>query len=114
MGRYITGDIAHKLMFAVQPSDAADRFGSTGIQTQLEYYYGEEHLETIEEELTKLKPAFDKVSKFFEVRDSYTDTMLEEAGITSQEVSDYADYALGQKIKDCVLEQGECYFYAEI
>ena len=29
MGRYITGDIERKLWFAVQSSNAADRFGVT-------------------------------------------------------------------------------------
>ena len=40
MGRYITGDIERKLWFAVQNSNAADRFGVTGYEpAYLEYQF---------------------------------------------------------------------------
>jgi hypothetical protein len=35
MGRYYTGDIEGKFAFAVQSSDAADRFGSCGSYTRI-------------------------------------------------------------------------------
>ena len=40
--------------------------------------------------------------------------MRKEAGITEQEMSDYADYNLGMKIRDCILENGQCEFEAEL
>ena len=34
MGRWCSGNIDHKFWFAVQDSDAADRFGVTGYQPE--------------------------------------------------------------------------------
>jgi hypothetical protein len=39
--------------------------------------------------------------------------MLTEAGITKQELSEYADLCLGIKIRDCIKENGSCSFEAE-
>jgi hypothetical protein len=39
--------------------------------------------------------------------------MLAEAGITQQELSEYADLGLGKKIRDCIKENGSCSFEAE-
>jgi hypothetical protein len=39
--------------------------------------------------------------------------MLEKANITKQELSDYADLGLGRQIRDCIKENGQCYFTAE-
>ena len=50
------GDIEGKFWFAVQPSDAADRFGVYGNQPNyLEYDFTEDNLEEVEEELEKYK-----------------------------------------------------------
>ena len=114
MGRYYSGDIEGKFMFAVQSSYAADRFGSEGYTNDIQYYFDESHLETINEELEELQEAYDKVAKFFENRDSWNDKERDEAGLTTQDMSDYADYVLGKKIKDCIIEQGSCSFEAEI
>ena len=52
MGRYYSGDIEGKFMFAVQNSNAADRFGATGCYPNtIEYHFDEDHLEDINEEL---------------------------------------------------------------
>ncbi len=52
MGRYITGDIERKLWFAVQNSNAADRFGVTGYEpAYLEYQFEQDDLEKVQEEL---------------------------------------------------------------
>ena len=114
MGRYYSGDIEGKFMFAVQSSDAADRFGSIGTNNYLEYYFDSEHLETIDEELEELKADFDKVIKFFKVNESYNSESLEKAGITNKELENYADYLLGEKIKKCIIEKGDCQFQAEL
>ena len=117
MGRYYFGDIDGKFMFAVQSSNAADRFGSIGQSPDIiEYHFSEEHLPTINEELEKLKDAHEKVTKFFESigKYSYSDEMLKDYGITEQDMSDYADYNLGKNIKDYVEENGDCFFSAEL
>ncbi len=114
MGRYYDGDISGKFMFAVQSSDAADRFGSAGYNNYLDYYFCEDHLPTIKEELALLKEDFNKVEEFFKNRDTWTTQEQKDAGITSQQMSNYADYRLGKQILDYVKENGECYFSAEL
>jgi hypothetical protein len=117
MGRYYFGDIEGKFMFAVQSSDAADRFGSLGQRPDIiEYYFSDEHLPIINEELEKLKDAHEKVTKFFESigNGGYNDEMAAEYGLTKQDLSDYADYNLGKNIKDCLEENGDCFFSAEL
>lgn len=114
MGRYYDGDINGKFMFAVQSSSAADRFGSEGHNNYLEYYFDEEHLPTIKEELSILKPAWEKVTEFFKDRNSWTNEEQEEAGISTQEMSDFADYRLGKQIEECIKEEGQCSFQAEL
>ena len=114
MGRYYNGDINGKFMFAVQSSAAADRFGATGDSGYLSYYFDEEHLDTINEQLELLKPSFKKVEEFFKDNDSWNSKQQKEAGISNQEMSDYADYRLGLQIKECIQENGDCSFEAEL
>jgi len=114
MGRYYSGDIEGKFMFAVQPSDAADRFGSTGYREHLDYYFNkEDHMDTVLEELAGLKENYEKVNKFFKDKEFYSPDDLKDAGISDAEMSDYADYNLGMNIKQGLEEQGEIYFTAE-
>ena len=118
MGRYYSGDIEGKFWFALQSSDCADRFGVSGEQPNvLNYYFGEDDLEAVEEEIANIEKSLgDKIKvieDFFESKDSYNDEMLTEAGISKQELSDYADLGLGKKIRDCIKENGECSFEAE-
>lgn len=115
MGRYYHGDIEGKFMFATQSSVAADRFGSTHTeQNYVDYYFDEEQLPTIKEELDSMEESFKKVESFFKDKDSWSTQQQEEAGISKQEMSDYADYRLGVKIRDCILENGVCEFQAEL
>ena len=118
MGRYYSGDINGKFWFALQGSDAADRFGVTGEQPNiLTYYFDESNLEDVEEEIKNIEDSLgDKlqlIDKFFEERNGYNDQMLKEAGITQDELRDYADLGLGKKIRDCIKENGYCSFEAE-
>jgi len=114
MGRYYSGDIEGKFMFAVQPSDAADRFGSTGCREQIDYYFNkEDHMDTVLEELAGLKENYEKVNKFFKDKEFYSQDDLKNEGISDAEMSDYADYNLGMNIKQGLEEQGEIYFTAE-
>jgi hypothetical protein len=120
MGRYYWGDIEGKFMFAVQESNAADRFGATGSYPNvIEYHFDEDHLEDINEELKKLKPGFDRCNNFFQkIRNNgkvgYSTDDLESFGISDTEMSDYADYKLGIKIKNRIEEDGVCSFTAEL
>ncbi len=119
MGRYYSGDIEGKFWFAVQSSVAADRFGvSHNEPNYVEYYYEEEDLEGVEEEIKNIEEALgDKlqvIDDFFAKHDSYNDTMLTDAGISREELSEYADLGLGRKIRDCIKENGYCSFTAEL
>jgi hypothetical protein len=118
MGRYYSGDIDGKFWFALQSSDCADRFGVSGEQPNvLQYYFGEDDLEAVEEEIKNIEESLgDKIEvidKFFESNNGYNDKMLEEAGITQAELSEYADLGLGKKIRDSIKEKGQCEFEAE-
>jgi hypothetical protein len=119
MGRYFTGDIEGKFWFAVQSSIAADRFGvSHNEPSYVEYYYSEDDLYGVEEELKNIEDNLgDKLQiiiDFFEKTDWYKDEDLEAIGISRADLSEYADYTLGVKIRDCIKENGECQFEAEL
>jgi hypothetical protein len=118
MGRYYSGDIDGKFWFAVQSSDCADRFGVSGeTPNVINYNFCSDDLEAVEAEILSIETELgDKVriiDEFFEKNNSYNDTMLEEAGISKHELSEYADLGLGKKIRDCIVENGECNFEAE-
>jgi hypothetical protein len=118
MGRYYNGDIEGKFWFALQGSDAADRFGVKGEQPPaLLYSYCEEDLEGVETEIKKIQDELgDKIKtieKFFEDNEGYNSAMLNEIGITTDELRDYADLLLGIQIRDCIVKNGECHFEAE-
>lgn len=118
MGRYYNGDIGGKFWFALQNSNAADRFGVIGQQPEILYYYfSEENLEEIENEIANIEKSLgDKIKiidGFFEKHDGYNDEMLAEIKITTHDLSEYADLGLGKQIRDCVKEYGSCSFEAE-
>ena len=118
MGRYYSGDIEGKFWFALQSSNCADRFGVSGTQPEvLNYYFGEDDLEGVEAEIANIEANLgDKIKvieDFFETNNGYNDTMLSEAGISKQELSEYADLGMGKKIRDCIKENGQCDFEAE-
>ncbi len=123
MGRYISGDIEMKLWFGFQYSDAADRFGVTGVQPEELYYYFEtKDLETIEKELKNIEDTIsleniEKLRNFFENINGYNDKILNEAGLLNiweKHKRDYADYELGKEIRDCIIKNGSCEFTAEL
>jgi hypothetical protein len=119
MGRYYTGDIEGKFWFAVQSSNAADRFGVKGNQPEyIEYNFDEDNLEDVETEIKNIEDFLgDKLKiivDFFEGNNGYNDEMLKKADITENELSEYADLKLGIKIRDCIKEIGYCSFDAEL
>lgn len=122
MGRYYSGDIDGKFWFALQSSDAADRFGVEGITPNylnyLNYFFTEDDLEGVEEEIKNIEESLGEkkqiIDKFFEDNNGWNDKMLEEVGISKEELSEYADLGLGIKIRDCIKEFGTCSFDAEL
>jgi len=119
MGRYYSGDINGKFWFAVQSSNAADRFGVIGeTPNYLTYYFDESNIDEIKEELKRIEESLGEQLKimenFFNKGTGYNDEMLKENNIDENKLSDYADYLLGEKILKCIEENGECSFDAEL
>jgi hypothetical protein len=128
MGRYYSGDIEGKFAFAIQNSDAADRFGVTGKPPEsLHYYYNEDDLEELQEELKHIEDTFgpqkEALKIYFDLYKTQDDAPLsfasyiKEGGLpelTESQLSEYYDYLLGRKILDCIQETGSCSFDAEL
>ena len=128
MGRYYTGDIEGKFAFAIQSSDAADRFGVTGqYPNYLEYYFDRDNLEGLKEGLKNIEDAFGghkpALKIYFDLYRIEDDaplsfySYLEQAGLpelTESQLAEYYDYALGRKILNCIEETGSCTFDAEL
>tara|TARA_Y100001937_G_C7079662_1_gene312293 strand:+ start:54 stop:446 length:393 start_codon:yes stop_codon:yes gene_type:complete len=130
MGRYYSGDIEGKFWFAVQSSDAADRFGSCGYEpSYIKYYFDKGHINKIKKEIKVIKENIGKkeleiLEKFFDENAGYTEEMLinafEKNKLTKTEedvkfmLKEYADLGLGKKILKCINSYGECSFDAEI
>lgn len=119
MGRYYSGDIDGKFWFGLQSSDAADRFGVEGEPpAELQYFFTEDDLEGVEQELLNIENSLGEkkqiIDKFFEDNNGWNEKMLEEAGISKEELSEYADFELGIKIRDQIRDFGQCSFTAEL
>jgi hypothetical protein len=132
MGRYYQGDIEGKFWFAVQSSDDANHFGGSEIELQdgddddvyaLEYFFNKEDLETINEGIqtciTDLGEFKGKLDEFFELSHTYNpDELAKNLGVEVSEyqslMESYARLHLGNKIKKCVEDNGECNFTADL
>lgn len=119
MGRYYSGDIEGKFWFGLQSSTCADRFGVTYNEpSYVNYYFSEDDLEGVEDEIKNIEESLGDNKKviddFFSKTDGYNDKMLEEANITQDMLEEYADLKLGFQIRDCIIENGECNFDAEL
>lgn len=118
MGRYYSGDIEGKFWFGVQASNAADRFGSVGDANYIEYYFSDHDLHEVEAEIKRIEnelgDKLEVLNKFFSERYSYSNDELSEIGIDSHDLSEYADLRLGKQIRDCIKENGDCSFTAEL
>jgi hypothetical protein len=132
MGRYYSGDIEGKFWFAVQDSDDADRFGYRGHDLvdedgnatgYLGYSFTKRHLGAIRDginlclkELGEFKEPLDN---FFNLHNFYNDEdIVKELGISKDRVrtliENYARLNLGNKILECVEQNGACHFDAEL
>lgn len=120
MGRYFSGDIEGKFWFGLQGSNAASRFGGQECEpSYINYWFEEDDLKSVNEELerieVKLGDKKEVLDKFFdEGSGGYDDKDMEAIGVTNDILLDYADYGLGIKIRDCIVEKGQCSFDAEL
>ena len=130
MGRYYNGDIEGKFWFAVQSSNAPARFGAQEYEpSYINYYFDEEQLEEVEEELDRIHKNMmgniERLDDFFAQTNGYNTEMIidwykkeykktiNEEGVKDMLV-EYADYELGKQIAECIKEKGECNINAEI
>lgn len=103
MGRYYSGDINGKFMFAVQSTYAGERFGATEQESYLiEYSVNREQYDKIEKELEDILKtgSVDKVNKMFDEHNSYNDERMKEYNVSIADLKQYADYRLGLKMKE--------------
>ena len=130
MGRYYDGDISGKFWFGIQPSDDADFFGVEGTQPEyIEYYFDESNTDDVRKGvndcLETLGENKSRLDKFFDGRQGYNDDMIRDVWqmeykteLTDVEIRDmlswYARLELGTKILNCLDENKECSFNAEI
>jgi len=131
MGRYYQGDIEGKFWFGVQSSDDANNFGGSEIELQdddgeiyeLEYFFNKEDLESINEGIqiciTDLGEFKSKLDEVFSSSNGYNPNVLaKQLGVAEAKYStimdSYARLHLGNKIKKCVEDNGECRFTAEL
>ena len=130
MGRYYNGDIDGKFWFAVQSSDDADFFGVQGEARFLSYYFDEDDKKNVHKGMLECDRHLGKyrelLDKFFETREGYNNKTLAEyldknvnpTKHTEEKAKYYLEWyarlILGRKIYDCILEQGDCSFEAEL
>jgi exonuclease V gamma subunit len=122
MGRYYSGDIEGKFWFAVQDSNAADRFGVQGHEPNyIEYYFSQDDLPFVQEELNNIEYTLGTHLPLLENWNSGKDNrdLREVLGIDDEKkvkklLKDFADYLLGKQIEQSILEKGQCEFEAEL
>jgi len=103
MGRYYYGHIQGKFMFAVQPSNAGERFGAKEEQEPMvPYFVSREFYDHIVEELKSIEKSgsVDRVNKMFDNEMGYDDDTLKEYGVSKDDLREFADYRLGMKMKE--------------
>ena len=132
MGRYYNGDIDGKFWFAVQSSEDADFFGVQGEARFLSYYFDEDDKKNVHKGILECDKHLGKyrelLDKFFESREGYNNQTLAQylnekvtpkyPKHTEEKVKYYLEWyarlILGRKIYNCILEQGDCSFEAEL
>lgn len=121
MGRYYNGDIDGKFMFAVQGSDAGERFGAIEQESgYIDYVvYREDSYKAIVEELKEIEEtgAVNRVNKMFEDDWLFNKEKMKKFGVSSNDMSEYADHRMGKQMKDYFdnnPDVSELYFTAEL
>lgn len=95
MGRYYTGDIEGKFMFAVQGSDAGERFGAVESNV-ISYSVSRGCYDDIVKELKSIEE-----SGCLERADAWMNEehRLPPSDLQRKDLEEYADYRMGKKIK---------------
>jgi len=130
MGRYYHGDIEGKFWFGVQSSNDAEYFGVEGFTNYIHYYFDEDNKKDVHKGILECDRTLGKYRKlldeFFDSRESYNNQTLAEFlnekekphNHSEDEVRHYLEwYArlhLGKKIYDCIIDNGQCSFEAEL
>jgi len=127
MGRYYYGDIQGKFMFAVQPSDAGERFGAYEIPQEpefIDYAVSRKSYEDIKKELESIlkSGAVQRVKHMWQElekigRNGYNDEDREKYGVSSEDMREYADWCMGTEMIDFFDEnpdKDQLYFNAEL
>ncbi len=121
MGRYYSGDIEGKFMFAVQSSDAGERFGARDVTTgHIDYYVSKDEYDNIVKELNDIEKtgSVKRVQDMYaKSKHGYNDKIMEENGVSQEDLAEYADWMLGGQIKkwfDDNPEENGLSFTAEI
>ena len=119
MGRYYHGDIDGKFMFAVQSSNAHERFGAVEQDPcYISYTIDREKYDDIVKELNSIdKGSIGRVTKMFEDNFGYDGDTMKQYNVSKKDLSEYADYKLGEKVKDFFddnPDMPECNFEAEL
>ena len=112
MGRYYSGDIEGKFMFAIQSSDAPERFGAVENQNYIDYWIFPDSIDEIREEIKKIETEsadqIKRINKMFDENMHYNDETMKEYGVTEEGLSEYADLRLGRQILEYLEENPDC------
>jgi hypothetical protein len=131
MGRNYWGDIEGKFWYGIQSSDDASFFkepslineDDDGDEVSLTYSFDESDIELLEEMLeeidNELGPWKEKIDKFCNLNESFSEDILcKKTGILAENSQSilalYARIKLGNQILDYVKENGECVFECEL
>ena len=120
MGRYYSGDIEGKFAFAIQSSNAPERFGASENQDYINYYIDGSQINEVREEVKRIETEqadqIKRIDKMFEENNSYNETTIVEYGVTRDGLSEYADLRLGRQILKYLEENPDygCSIQAEL
>ena len=102
MGRYYSGDIEGKFMFAVQSSTAGERFGAEDVTDYINYYISRDEYDNIVKELNDIEKtgAVKRVQDMFaKCEHGYNNEIMEANGVSKEDIAEYADWRMGEQIK---------------
>ena len=112
MGRYYSGDIEGKFMFAIQSSNAPERFGASENNSCIDYYIDSSQIDEVREEVkqieTKHANQIKRIDKMFDENNHYNDTTKAKYGVTDKGLSEYADLRLGRQILKYLEDNPDC------
>jgi len=98
MGRYYTGDIEGKFMFAVQGSDAGERFGAVESNV-ISYSVSRGCYDDIVKELKSIEESGCLERAEGTMKEGYNKRLHFAQTPDRKDLEDYADYRMGKKIK---------------